>query len=235
MHDSDALTEGKLKVLLDITNKCNLRCVMCHFSFDRVFYRPAQHLTPEQFLHIADGVFRYAHTVVLSAGSEPTVSPHFERILELASRYPLKGLQFLTNGQRLERRTIEAILDSAVTQIDVSIDGATAPTYERIRRSGKFDRLVGNLRALQAGKLRRGLTRPLMQFNLTLMRSNLHELNAFVDLAESCGVERIGARHLHGNAAERWPSAPGQRGIGRVTDQVRRLAGRRPAGGAWRA
>ncbi|MBI5255338.1 MAG: radical SAM protein [Burkholderiales bacterium] len=196
MHDDEALAPGRLKVLLDITNKCNLRCVMCHFSFDRVFYRPAEHMTPVQFRRIAEASFRHAHTVVLSAGSEPTVSPHFTEILAIASEYPLQGLQFLTNGQRLDAETIAAVLDSAVTQIDVSIDGATAKTYEAIRRGGRFDRLVANLRELQAQKRRRGLSRPLVQFNVTLMRSNLHELERFVDLAESCGVERIGARHL---------------------------------------
>lgn len=196
MQDSDALHARKLKVLIDITNKCNLRCVMCHFSFDKVFYRAPEHMTPEQFGRIAEALFPLAHTAVLSAGSEPTVSPHFERILEIAGRHRLPALQFLTNGLKLDGRRVDAVLNAGITQIDVSIDGATASTYERIRRGGRFDVLVSNLQRLRDEKRQRGLHHPLVQFNLTLMRSNLHELPAFVDLAEACGVERIGARHL---------------------------------------
>jgi MoaA/NifB/PqqE/SkfB family radical SAM enzyme len=190
------LAPGKLKVLMDISNKCNLRCRMCHFSFDRVFYRPSEFMTPDEFTRIAGEVFPYAHTVVLSAGSEPTISPHFEEILAIAARWPLQELKFLTNATLLTPAMTGAIIDCGVTQIDVSIDGACAPTYEKIRRGARFDRLVRNLKRLRDMKQERGLTRPLVQFNITLMKSNLHELDAFVDLAEECGVERIGARHL---------------------------------------
>ena len=37
MKDLASLVPGKLKVLIDVSNKCNLRCTMCHFSFDKVF------------------------------------------------------------------------------------------------------------------------------------------------------------------------------------------------------
>ena len=196
MRDLTSLVPGKLKVLVDVSNKCNLRCTMCHFSFDKVFYRPAEHMKPEDFQRIAAEVFPYAHTVVLSAGSEPTVSPYFADILRLASRWPLQELKFLTNATRLTKTLTTTILDSGVTQIDISIDGACAGTYEKIRRGGRFQDVVNNLCRMRDMKRQRGLTVPLMQFNVTLMRSNLLELEQFVELAEQCGVERIGCRHL---------------------------------------
>jgi MoaA/NifB/PqqE/SkfB family radical SAM enzyme len=186
----------QLKVLMDISNKCNLRCRMCHFSFDRVFYRPSEYLTPADFTRIADQVFPYAHTVVLSAGSEPTTSPHFEEILAIAGKWGLQELKFLTNATLLTPSMISAIIDCGVSQIDVSVDGALASTYEAIRRGARFERLVRNLKRLRDMKQARGVSTPLVQFNLTLMKSNLAELDRFVDLAEECGVERIGARHL---------------------------------------
>jgi MoaA/NifB/PqqE/SkfB family radical SAM enzyme len=196
MQELAALGPGKLKVLMDISNKCNLRCRMCHFSFDRVFYRPADYLSPDGFRRIAAEVFPFAHTVVLSAGSEPTTSPHFEEILRIASEWPLRELKFLTNGTLLTESMTATLLDSRVSQIDVSIDGARAATYEHIRRGGRFDKLVRNLKRLRDLKRARGLPNPRVQFNVTLMKSNLRELDQFVDLAEECGVERIGCRHL---------------------------------------
>ena len=196
MHDFSSLKPGKLKVLMGISNKCNLRCTMCHFSFDRVFYRPADYMSPDEFTRVATEVFPYAHTVVLSAGSEPTLSPHFEAILQIASTWPLQELKFLTNGILFNPGMTAAILQSSVTQIDVSIDGACAATYEKIRRGGRFDRLVRNLERLRDMKKDLGMKTPLVQFNVTLMKSNLAELSEFVDLAEQCGVARMGCRHL---------------------------------------
>ena len=185
-----------LKVLMDISNKCNLRCKMCHFSFDKVFYRPAQFMTRADFDQIAQQVLPFAHTLVLSAGSEPTTSPHFGDILQSAGEWKLPELKFLTNGILLTENLCAIVLDSGVTQIDVSIDGATPATYERIRRGAKFEKLTRNLRVLRGMKRQRNQSQPLVQFNITLMKTNLSELGKFVDLAEELGVERIGCRHL---------------------------------------
>ncbi|MCR5879960.1 radical SAM protein [Phenylobacterium sp. J367] len=190
------LAPHSLKVLLDVSNKCNLRCRMCHFSYDTVFYRPSQYMTPDAFAQIAAKVFPYAREVVLSAGSEPLTSPHFVEILQIAGQYGLPELKFLTNAQLLTPEIGEAVIAHGVTQIDVSIDGATKATYEHIRRGGSFERLKANLARLTARKRELGVATPLLQFNLTLMRANLGELDAFVDLAEELGVARIGARHL---------------------------------------
>ena len=190
------LAKGKLRVLLDVSNKCNLRCRMCHFSYDRVFYRPADYMTPDRFRWIADQVLPFADELVLSAGSEPLTSPHFIEILEIASEYPLRELKFLTNAQLMDETISRAIINSAVTQIDISIDGSSKETYENIRRGASFEKLQKNVGFLSELKASVGKKRPVLQFNLTLMKSNIKELCGFVDLAESLGVERIGARHL---------------------------------------
>lgn len=182
----------KLKVILDVSNKCNLRCRMCHFSFDDVFYRPAQHMHPEMFKQMADSVLPFAHTVILSAGNEPLMSPWFSDILKICAPYQVPNLLFITNAQLLNERIAEAILESGVTQVQISADGATRETYEYIRRGASFDRLLQNLKYLSARKR----TLPLLQFNVVLMRRNLEELEKYVDLAEEVGVEWIAARHL---------------------------------------
>src|SRR6478752_5497538 len=60
----------KLKVVWDISNKCNLRCRMCHFSFDEVFHREAHYTAPADFERIAAAALPVAHTLILSAANE---------------------------------------------------------------------------------------------------------------------------------------------------------------------
>src|SRR2546423_8978964 len=190
------LAPRRLKVIWDISNKCNLRCRMCHFSFDDVFHRQAIYTSPALFERIAASTLPFAHTLVLSAANEPLISPHFVEILRIAARYAIPELLFLTNGQLLSPAVADAILETGVTQVQISIDGATKETYEYIRRGARFERLVQNLEYLSARKRALNRVRPRLQFNLVLMQQNLEELPLFVDLAERLGVEWIAARHL---------------------------------------
>jgi MoaA/NifB/PqqE/SkfB family radical SAM enzyme len=190
------LGPGRLKVIIDVSNKCNLRCQMCHFSFDDVFHQPAHHMRPELFERVAASLLPHAHTLVLSAGNEPLVSPWFTEILRLVAPYKIPYVYFLTNAQLLTERISEAVIEAGVTQVQISADGATKETYERIRRGASFERLLRNIRYLTEQKRERQLPLPRLQFNIVLMKSNLEELELYVDLAEQLGVEWIAARHL---------------------------------------
>ncbi len=189
--------EGRpLKVVWDVSNKCNLRCVMCHFSYDDVFHRKAKYTTPAEFEVIAARTLPRAHMLILSAGNEPLTSPYFKEILEIAAKYEVPDLLYITNGTRLTPKIVDASIHNGVTQVQVSIDGSTKETYEHIRRGASFDRLVKNLKYLQKRKAELGSATPRLQFNIVLMRQNLEELERFIDLAEEVGAEWIAARHL---------------------------------------
>jgi molybdenum cofactor biosynthesis enzyme MoaA len=190
------LGPGRLKVTIDVSNKCNLRCQMCHFSFDDVFHQPAHHMRPEMFERIAASVLPHAHTVVLSAGNEPLMSPWFTEILRLVAPYKIPSVYFLTNAQLLTKKISEAVIEAGVTEVQISADGATKETYERIRRGARFETLLRNIQYLTGRKQELQRSSPRLQFNVVLMKSNLEELEHYVDLAEQLGVEWIAARHL---------------------------------------
>lgn len=190
------LVPRSLNVLLDVTNKCNLKCRMCYFSYDEVFDRRAIYMSPEAFEVVAREVFPWAGMVVLSAGSEPLVHPDFAGLLEIAKPYRPPSFKFLTNGQLLTPEIAEAVIRCGVTEIHVSIDGATRETYEWVRRGGSFDRLVKNLEMLTQLKTDLKSQTPVLQFNVTLMRCNVDELGEFARLARRLGVDQLSCRHL---------------------------------------
>lgn len=190
------LGRRSLKAIIDVSNKCNLRCRMCHFSFDTVFHQPARHMRPETFTRIAAAVLPHAHTLVLSAGNEPLMSPWFIDILRIAATYKVPHTYFITNAQLLTEKVADALIACGVGQVQVSADGATKETYEYIRRGASFERLIRNLRYLTARKGELGSVLPSLQFNVVLMQRNLEELHRYVDLAEDVGADSIAARHL---------------------------------------
>ena len=95
-------------------------------------------LTADRFGAIATALLPRTRTLTLSLGSEPTTSPHFAAILNAAAAHAVPNLTFFTNATLFNDRLIEVMLDTNVTDICVSIDGATAATYEAIRRGARW-------------------------------------------------------------------------------------------------
>jgi MoaA/NifB/PqqE/SkfB family radical SAM enzyme len=190
------IDERDLTTIFDLTNRCNLRCRQCYFSYDEVFYRKPAALTPDEFARIAQELLPRSKTVFLSATTEPLASPHFAEILEIAASHRPIEIKLLTNATLLTEEIADAFVRHGVSDVQVSIDGATAATFEHIRRGARFDRVLRNVAYVTEAKRRHGATAPRLQFNVTLMRSNLDELPGIVDLAVALGVEQIGCRHV---------------------------------------
>ena len=185
-----------MQLEIDVSNRCNLRCVMCYHSLDAFVRRPPAFLSIEAFGRVADTVLPHAHTLTLALGSEPMTSPHFIPVLHAAAHHHVPRMTFFTNATLMTDAVVEAILDAGVTEVCVSIDGATRDTYEAIRRGASFDRVIGNVRRLIAARDGRGLTAPRVRFDVVLMRRNVHELPAIVGLAALCGAGAVNFFHM---------------------------------------
>jgi MoaA/NifB/PqqE/SkfB family radical SAM enzyme len=185
-----------LTVVMDISNKCNLRCRMCYFALDKYFKAPPVFMTPEQFDGIAANLLPHAQTLSLSCGNEPLTSPHFIDILKRIQRHGVPNVDFTTNGLLLDERNTDAIVRYGVTDVSFSVDGATKSTYEQIRRGGRFDRLVTNITRLNERKRTLGTVLPRLRFNITLMRSNIAEVEELVVLARRLGIGSLDFRHV---------------------------------------
>ena len=185
-----------MTAVIDISNKCNLRCRMCYFSHDSYYYVKPGFMSPETFTNVADVVLPHAGTLTLSCGSEPLCSPYFVEILKITSKYELQNLDFCTNGILLTKKRADAVIESGVTEIMFSVDAATKETYEYIRRGADFGRLLRNIEYLVKRKEAAGLKIPRLRFNVTLMQKNIAELADLVTLAANLGVTSLDFRHL---------------------------------------
>jgi MoaA/NifB/PqqE/SkfB family radical SAM enzyme len=181
---------------LDITNRCNIRCVMCYHSFESTRRAKTVQMTPETFALAAARVLPHAHRLTLSLGNEPLMSPHFVPILRIAARHGVPNVNFFTNGLLLDTQNIDAIINHHVTQVCVSIDGATPATYNYIRRDGDFHKLLGNVELLIARRNARRSSTPIVRFDFVMMQRNIHELEDLARLAARLGVEQLSLRHM---------------------------------------
>jgi sulfatase maturation enzyme AslB (radical SAM superfamily) len=100
-------------------------------------------------------------------------------------KYNKVKFQLLTNGLLFQPRIWETIKHNNFTYANISVDGATKETYEKIRRGGKWEQLLKALNvfriALEKGKFSS------VNLNMTLMRSNFREIPRFIEMARARG------------------------------------------------
>jgi radical SAM protein with 4Fe4S-binding SPASM domain len=178
------------RLVLELTNACNLDCVMCGRDESEF----AVKFIDIEYLRKLEPILKYVEEVTLFGWGEPTIHPKFRDILEFLDRYPVRKY-FVTNGTTLHRIR-EYLFDCKVDIMAVSLDGATAKTNNAIRRKSNFDQIVSELRSVVQQKRNGNTGYPYINFVFTLMRSNLDELPEMVDLAYSIGIEEVKAVYM---------------------------------------
>jgi MoaA/NifB/PqqE/SkfB family radical SAM enzyme len=183
-----------LVIRMDMINLCNLRCKMCYYSFD--YKRKKEQMELPVFEKIAREVFPKTRFLYLSCATEPLMNKQFADFVRVTGEYNVPFTSFCTNGQLLTENVVNACIDARISEIIFSIDGATAETYEAIRRGGKWDRLCQNMKMLASVKRRRNYATPAVRVNFTCMQTNIQELPKMVDFAAEYGAESLHVRHL---------------------------------------
>lgn len=178
------------RLVLELTNACNLNCVMCGrnaadfklTTFDMDVFRSLEPLMDT------------IEEVTLMGWGEPTIHPHFCEMLETINRHSARKY-FCTNGMTLGRIK-NALFDFKVDVFAVSLDGATDQTNGRIRRGSDIKQIVEDLTEIVEEKHRRGINYPYINFVFCAMRSNIDELPDMVRLAAKIGLDEVKVVYL---------------------------------------
>jgi radical SAM protein with 4Fe4S-binding SPASM domain len=200
------------------TTRCNLNCIMCYrnknyfdsgfkpflkrFCLTRKLVKFYSHNSNNTimdfglFKKVADETFPYLFSVSLSVAGEPFMNPQFEKELGLIEYYRVK-LSMFTNVTLLPRGKFLEKLINNLSELTVSVDAATKKTYEHIRRGSSFRAVMNNINRFN--KYRNELPqekKPKLIFWFTLMKSNIEELPAYIELAHKLGADGVGVCHM---------------------------------------
>lgn len=193
-----------LSLVIDLNDGCNLKCVMCG---PRANKRDQKVLPLPFFRSRIAPIFRHVADFQLGCTCEPLMLPYLDEALALIGlhRDPDTQGQLITNGTLLTDATIDTLLESGVlAKIRISIDGATATTYESIRKGGRFDQVCERVGRLCARRTALGRT-VAVEFNFTIMPTNYVELPKLIMLAARLGVDSVTTHRL---APDHLPFAP---------------------------
>jgi radical SAM protein with 4Fe4S-binding SPASM domain len=175
------------RLLIDITTKCNLFCIMCGVPHQKDKYD----MPPDLYTKIASQAFIHTEEIWFSCGYEAFMSRYFLDILEFTKKFSIPKSSIITNGTLLNERNIIKIVESGLSRLIISIDGATKFTYEKIRKGANFELLISNIDKLNRIKSELSSDAPELIFTVTLMQSNIKEFPKIILLASKLGVKEV--------------------------------------------
>ncbi len=182
------------EVYLETTNRCNELCDQCPRT--HLKREPDRDLALEEVVRITDQL-PALERVVLHGLGEPMLNAELPAIvghLRKRGAYVL----FNSNATALSERMGRALIEADLNELRVSLDGATAGTYARVRGVSEktLPKILRNLSQFTQLQRELGAERPRLSFWFTAMRENLPELPRLVDLALETGVREIYVQRL---------------------------------------
>jgi radical SAM protein with 4Fe4S-binding SPASM domain len=163
-----------------ITGRCNLRCRHCWVEAGR--RTSAGHAPAAGVLDLVDGLAAVGGDTIWITGGEPLSHPAWPAILSHCCAQPsirVVGLQ--TNGGLLDDACVARLraLPMEKLHVQVSLDGASPRTHDRVRGPGSFaDAMAGTVRLVEAGLGGR------TAIAFTEMRHNMEDVPELLLLAE---------------------------------------------------
>jgi MoaA/NifB/PqqE/SkfB family radical SAM enzyme len=132
------------------------------------------------------------------SGGEPMVHPQFFRMVDYVCS---RGgeLKIETNGHFLTPDNCARMRELGVKAVQVSLDGASRATFNKMRVLGEFNTAVEGTRNLHKAGVP-------IEVNYSPTRFNAHEIGAAVDLAYELGAYSFytGRTMYTGNAVKTW-------------------------------
>jgi MoaA/NifB/PqqE/SkfB family radical SAM enzyme len=185
LDGADVLQSRPTCLVISPSLTCNNHCRMCSVHDD---VRPWTEMPPEVWASMEEMLPTLRD--LSFAGAEPLTSPRFAELVRRCDtdRYPDLEMTLTTNGLLLEPALLRDMARARFRTVIVSINASSDATYERITgtRGGYLRAMTGVRTLLDACSGWRN--RPQVVLSFVVMRSNAHEMAAFVDLAVALGV-----------------------------------------------
>jgi len=174
----------------ELSNSCNLECIMCHGGFSSSIRKNREGLPPienpydetfvsqlEEFIpHLEDAKF---------LGGEPfLVGIYYEIWERMIALNPKITTHITTNGSILNPR-VRRVVEKLDTYIVMSIDSIVRETYDKIRINSNFDQVQESMEYYHEVTKRTGRT---LSFATCPMTVNWHEMP---DLVKHCDERDI--------------------------------------------
>jgi len=181
LDDPCYVARTPLVVKWEITKRCNLACMHCYASAGE---SAKSELTTREARHLLTRFDELNVLNIVFTGGEPFARSDLMSLLELCYDRSI-CVDVLTNGTLITEVVSEKLSQLAPHSIQVSIDGATPGTHDRLRGvKGAFDRTIEAIKYLVKAKVRTTIS-------CTFHKGNIAELESIYHLVRQLGVQGL--------------------------------------------
>jgi len=172
-------------LLLQVTNRCNMKCSFCDFWPNGV--SPRDELSVGEFRDLSRQLTGLGRFLVSLEGGEPFVRPDLVEIVRAFSEHHVPVL--FTNGWYVTEENARALFDAGLAQIGVSLDYADARRHDAKRvLPGAFERVWNAVELLKAAAPHGGKQVHIMT---VLMRDNVDDLGPLLEMSGGRGIGHV--------------------------------------------
>ena len=187
--------DSPLFIAWQLNSACNLGCLHC---CEEAGHSTPDEMTKEQALDFCSQIAEVNVPYMAISGGEPLLCPHFFEVCEFIRSNNI-SLKIETNGEFIDEQTAARLAQLKLRSVQVSLDGATPETHEKLRLEGDWEKAIAACKYLVA----RGVNTEVV---FVPTKFNIHEVGDVIDLAYSMGIYGVytGKIMRIGRAAKNW-------------------------------
>ncbi len=175
--------EGKIlfpdRVVLEMTNCCNLRCTMCP---RRHMVAPEGYMSMDLFKKLVEEIAHYPGTSIAPFfRGESLLHPDFKEMIGFARKHISGRIMLFSNAMLLSKDISCFLLDTGIDHISFSVDSVDPDVYEKIRVNAKLDEVLENIHFFIEEKGRRGVNLPEIQVSTVATEAAQENTRQFID------------------------------------------------------
>ncbi len=146
-----------IRLWVEPSSYCNLRCIMCPQSFSRPHLKG--YMEWDLYKKIIDEARDFVYDINLHHTGEATLNKKLPDMIAYAKSAGIYT-RLHTNGTLLTESLSEALIDSGLDLISFSFDGFDKETYESIRIRARFEKTLTNILTFLEIKKKKGKKLP---------------------------------------------------------------------------
>lgn len=187
--------EAPLFMAWQLNAECNIECLHC--CEDAGHHMPDS-MNREEVTDFCEQIVALKIPYVAISGGEPLMHPDFFDICEFFCRHNV-SLKVETNGLFIDKDVARKFAGLGFRSVQVSVDGATAKSHEKLRIKGEWQPTIDACNYLVEAGVNTEIVFVPTKFNI-------HETAAAIDMAYDMGIYGFytGKTMRIGRAAENW-------------------------------
>ena len=189
---------GPFYVHIDITHRCNLKCICCRWHSPLIESRRdkqiGRDISVAMFAELCDDLQALGTQEIYFVGTgEPMLHPEIFELIDTAKKKGFKLILY-TNGLALDEVTLRKLIDLRLDVLRVSLWASSAEKFaQQVPQitPDKFNSIIAGMELLTGMKKDLEADLPFLELCQTITNENLVDLDETVALAQKTGCEKM--------------------------------------------